>query len=93
VVLDTVEAGLPLRAEAVPIADMCKLLPHDGTNGLNGTAGAGHIQYLAHRLRVRAIDQPYVSVTLNDSERDATAIYHAQITYDRPYPDPWEWAV
>jgi len=59
----------------------------------DGTAGAGHTQYLAHRLRVRAIDQPYVSVTLNDAERDATANYHAQIAYDRPYPNPWQWEV
>lgn len=81
VVLDTVRAGLPLRAEAIPVADMCKLLPHTG-----GTA-----QHVVHRLRVRAIDRPYVSVIMNEAERDATAIYHAQVTYDRPYADTWEW--
>jgi hypothetical protein len=81
VVLDTVQAGLPLRAEAIPVADMCKLLPHQG----------GATQDIVHRLRVRAIDRPYVDVVMNEAERDATAIYHAQVTYDRPYPDPWEW--
>ena len=81
--LDTVQAGLPLRAEAVPVADMCKLLPYHG----EGTA-----QYLVHRLRVRAIDQPYVSVKLNEAERNASAIYCARLTYDRAYPAPWEWA-
>jgi hypothetical protein len=79
--MDTVQAGLPFRAAAVPIADMCKLLPHAG----------GATQYVAHRVRVRAIDRPYVDVVLNDAERATTAIYHAALIYDGTYPDPWEW--
>jgi hypothetical protein len=82
VVFDTVAAGLPLRSEATPIADMCKLLPHQGDT-----------QYVAHRVRVRAIDHPYVEVLLNDAERRASAIYHTRLTYDRAYPGPWQFSV
>jgi hypothetical protein len=78
VVFDTVAAGLPFRAEATPIADMCKLLPHQGRT-----------QYAVHRVRVRAIDHPYVPVLLDDAERANSAIYHAALTYDREYPGPW----
>lgn len=78
VIFDTVEAGLPLRAEATPIADMCKLLPHQGRT-----------QYAVYRVRVRAIDHPYVDVTIDDAERAASAIYHSQLTYDHEYPPPW----
>jgi hypothetical protein len=78
VVFDTVQAALPFRAAATPIADMCKLLPHQGRT-----------QYAVHRVRVRAIDHPYVSVLLNDAERAHSAIYYTELTYAQPYPDPW----
>ena len=81
VVFDTVAAGLPFRAEATPIADMCKLLPH-----------LGRAQVAAFRVRVRAIDHPYVGVLLNEAERGHSAIYHAELTYDRAYPDAWSFA-
>ena len=28
---------------------------------------------------------------MNEAERGATAIYHAEVRYDRAYPDVWEW--
>jgi len=78
VLCDTVQAGLPLRAEATPVADMCKLLLHQGSR-----------QIASFRVRVRAIDHPYVPVLLNEAERGASAVYHSTITYTESFPDPW----
>ena len=75
---DSVEAGLPLRAEATPVVDMCKLLLHQGNR-----------QIAAFRVRVRAIDHPYVPVLLNEAERSASTIYHTTLTYSKSFPDPW----
>lgn len=82
VVFDTVQAGLPFRTASRPIADMCKLLPHQGRT-----------QYLVHRVRVGAIAHPYADVLLNDTEMAHSAIYHAELTYDRWYPEPWRFGL
>ncbi len=89
VIYDTVAAGLPIRPAASPKVDMCKLLPH-----------AGATQYIVHRVSIRAFNHPYVThegavldiPIANQQEKDACAIYYAKVTYQEPYPSPWEFA-
>lgn len=58
VIFDSVKAGLPFRREAIPVVDMCKLLPNQGSR-----------QLAVHRVRVRAIEFPYIDVTITPEER------------------------
>ena len=89
VIFDTFEAKLPMRAEAGPKVDMCKLLP-----------GQGKTQIIAYRVSIRAFNHPYVgsagvisSIPLtNAEEKAACAIYYSKVTYAEALPAAWEFA-
>ncbi len=88
IIYDTVEAGLPIRREAMPKVDMCKLLPHSG----------GNVQYLLHRVSVSSMFHehihgkplPWVFPPVNEDEKNCSGIYYAKITYKESYPAPWD---
>lgn len=88
IIYDTVEAGLPIRKEAMPKVDMCKLLPHCG----------GKVQYLLHRISVTSMFHehvhkepvPWIFPPINEEEKNCCGIYYAKITYKEDYPAPWE---
>ena len=86
IIFDTVKAGLPIRREAAPMADMCKLLPHDGRT-----------QYLLHRVNlvsrftehIHTEPVRWVFPPVNEAEIRACGIYYAVITYEEGFPSPW----
>ena len=88
VVYDTVAAGLPIRREALPKVDMCKVLTHTG----------GNAQYLLHRVSVTSTVHEHIHTKpvhwvfppLNDAEKGSCAVYCARIRYDAPYPAWWD---
>jgi hypothetical protein len=89
-IFDSHQAGLPIRKEASPKIDMCKLLPHNG----------GREQYLAYRVSIRAFNFPYVGSgglvagipLANAEEKGACAIYYSKIHYAEALPGFWEYA-
>ncbi len=88
VIFDSVAAGLPIRPEARPMIDMCKLLPHSG----------GRVQWIVHRVQVAAGDHTRPSSNsptgeipvVNDQEKAACAIYYARVHYSEALPDLWD---
>ena len=86
VVYDTFQAGLPIRLEARPMLDMCKLLPFHGST-----------QYLVHRVIATSMfhehthtrPEFWIFPPLNRAEFDSFGIYYAAITYDEVNPPPW----
>ena len=86
VIYDTVQAGLPIRPEARPMVDMCKLLFHQGAT-----------QYLVHRVIFTAMRREHVHTRpefwifppMNQAELESCGIYYATITYDEVAPLPW----
>jgi len=87
VIFDTFEAKLPMRAEAGPKVDMCKLLP-----------GQGRTQIIVYRVSIRAFNHPYVGSAgpvkgiplVNAAEKAACAIYYSKVTYAQALPAAWE---
>ena len=87
VVFDTVESGLPIRPAAMPKADMCKPLIHNGDT-----------QYLVHRVsmvsnlkeHVHTEPEPWVFPPINNAEKRSCGIYGARVTYAEARPPPWE---
>lgn len=88
VVFDTFEAGLPIRMEARPMLDMCKILPNQGP-----------VQYLVHRVIATSMFREHVHTRpefwifppLNRAEIASFGIYYAAITYDEVKPQPWSY--
>ena len=80
VVFDTFDAGLPIRPECDPGADMCKLMPHAG----------GRVQLLLHRVRTRALTIPYLQATVTPAELQAVGIYYEKVHYADDHPGCWD---
>jgi hypothetical protein len=88
VIFDSVAAGLPIRPDARPMIDMCKLLPHAG----------GREQWIVHRVHVAAGEHPRTSSSgvnlripvVNEQEKGACAIYYARVRYSESLPGLWE---
>jgi hypothetical protein len=76
--------GNPIPHEHEPLADMIKLLPHAG----------GTTQTLIHRVRTCALavthaDYPSRIRPLTPGDFSGSALYHASVRYDQPYPSQW----
>lgn len=95
VVFDILAADVGVRAQAEPIADMCKLLPHAG----------GSTQWIVHRFRTESInfrrDRPAstnpepqfrISPAVTETERALHGIYLARLDYGTGFPDEWTFA-
>jgi hypothetical protein len=86
VVFDTVDAGLPIRPEAMPKVDMCKLLMPQGAT-----------QYVVHRVTMTTMLREHVHTRpefwifppMNKAELASCAIYYATIEYDDVVSPPW----
>jgi hypothetical protein len=89
-VFDSAEAGLPIRREAQPKLDMCKLLPP-----------LGSIQYLVHRLSITSMyhqhthtrPEFWIFPPMNKAEMESCGIYYATIEYDEVVPPPWQFPI
>jgi hypothetical protein len=79
VVFDTFDAGVPIRPECDPGADMCKLLPHAG----------GREQYIVHRVRTRALTIPYLEAVVTPAELEAVGVYYEKAVYGEEYAGLW----
>ena len=80
-VIDLLSAGLPLRAEARPVADMTKVLPHTG----------GNTGVVLHRVRTGAINYAAnTPISINTDEKAIHDIYATRIRYDQDYPGIWD---
>lgn len=81
VILDSVAATIPIRPEAIPRVDCCRLFPHAG----------GRVQYLTHRIRTKAVGVPANTRTVvNEREMAVHGVYYAKVEYDRDFPGVWE---
>jgi hypothetical protein len=81
VVIDLLQAGLPIRREAGPVADMAKILPHSG----------GRDQLILHRVRTTAIGVPNPDRKLaTDSEKRVHGIYSAHLLFEEDQADAWD---
>jgi hypothetical protein len=89
VIFDTVKAGLPIRREAMPKADMCKSLIANGNE-----------QYILHRVslvsnlfeHIHTEPEVWVFPPINDEEIDTCGIYCAKVTYKGECSQYWEFA-
>ena len=89
VIFDSVKAGVPIRREARPMIDMCKLLPH----------GGGRTQWIVHRVHVAASNHPRQSLSgpvqqlprISDQEKGSCAIHYAKVTYAEAFPSRWDY--
>lgn len=87
VIFDSVKAGLPIRPEARPMIDMCKLLPHAG----------GRTQWIVHRVHIAAVNHARESSSgivrhippATAVEKGACAIAYAKVTYTADFPSRW----
>jgi hypothetical protein len=89
IVFDVEEAGLPIRRAAMPKADMCKPLFHNGST-----------QYFLHRVsivsnlfeHIHTVPERWVFPPVNDQEIASCGIYCGKITYRDPEPTRWQFS-